>query len=64
MAKILELVGFAPAIPFWKAKVESGKEKETKDELIAFIEGRVKSIDGLATTEAERKKVTRQWQLR
>lgn len=64
VGRILDVLGFEDAIPFWKSQVEAGNEKDTKKALFAFLDGKTKSIPGLELNPATAKKVVRQWKLR
>jgi exodeoxyribonuclease V alpha subunit len=61
---VLEILGFEAAIPFWKEQVNKGREKETRDGIFAFLDGKAKKIDGLGIDEKLAKGVARQWKLK
>lgn len=63
MAKILDVLGFTHAIPFWKQQVLKGKEKETRDAIFDFLDKK-EPVPGLKVPDAVAKGVIRQWQLR
>lgn len=64
VGQILDVLGFQDAIPFWKNRAEAGNEKDAKDALFAFLDGRAKSVPGLKIQDATAKQVIRQWKLK
>ncbi|MDD3653113.1 MAG: ATP-binding domain-containing protein [Desulfotomaculaceae bacterium] len=64
LAKALDYLKFQEAIPYFKAEVLAGREKEAKTIIFEFLEGQVKSIPGLQLTEDREKKIIRQWMLK
>lgn len=63
MPALLETLGFEAAIPYWKERAAGGKEKETRDALFAFLDGKSKTLDGLAVDEKAAKGIVREWKL-
>jgi ATP-dependent exoDNAse (exonuclease V) alpha subunit len=64
MTKVLDYLDFKDAIPFYKVLTEAGKEKETKDRIFAFLEGKLASITGLKFSQKNPDDIRRQWSLR
>lgn len=64
MAKVLNLLGFEQAIPYWKVQVERGKEQPTKDALFAWLSGKQTALPGLKVSDADQKRILRQWKLK
>lgn len=64
LARVLDYIGFWEAIPFLKAQVAAGKEKETKEMVFNYLDGGIKTIRGLDISKARAKKIIRQWRLK
>lgn len=64
LTKVLDHLDFKEAIPYFKAEVMAGREKETKDNLFAYLEGKSKSNLGMTLSKDREKKVLRQWKLK
>lgn len=64
MPQVMATLGLDGAIPFWKAQVLAGKEQETRDVVMEFLQGKRKAIPGLKLDEKQVKNVHKQWKLR
>jgi len=64
MTKVLDLLGFQDAIPYFRAAVENGREQETRDALFGCLDQTVPASHGLTVSADTAKKVQRQWKLR
>lgn len=63
LAKVLDYLNFGDAIPFLKTQVAAGKEQETKEAILDFLDGKIQAIKGLNLSTENEKKVLRQWKL-
>ena len=64
MPQVMATLGLEEAIPFWKAQVLAGKEQETRDAIMEFLQGKRKSVPALKLDEKQVKNVHKQWKLR
>lgn len=64
LPKVLDYIGFEPAIPYFKSEVERGREREAYTRIIAYLDGKAVDIPGLMIDAELAHKVRRQWQLR
>ncbi len=64
LAKVMDCLDFKESIPYLKAEVAAGREKEAKDILFSFLEGQTKSIPDISLSKERQKKILRQWKLR
>lgn len=63
-SKILEYLGFQDAIKHFKSEATNNREKEAKESIFSFLNGRIKSIPGLKISDEVQKKIQRQWKLK
>lgn len=63
LLRVWESLGFREAIPFCKAEIEKGNERQVKDSLFNLLYGKVDIVDGLQITASRLHDVRRQWQL-
>ncbi|MFI5454095.1 MAG: AAA family ATPase [Isosphaerales bacterium] len=64
LTKVLDYLEFSPAIMPYRKQVERGDEKDARDALFAFLDGRSKAIPWVTLTPEEAKRVVRQWKLK
>lgn len=63
LLRVLEFLEFREAIPYAKAQIERGQEREAKEALFALLHGNVGSVNSLALSDSRLRDVQRQWQL-
>jgi exodeoxyribonuclease V alpha subunit len=64
MPQVMTILGLEAGIPFWKAQVLAGKEQETRNSIVAFLEGKNKSIPGLKLDDQQIRNAQKQWKLK
>ena len=64
LTKVLDYLEFRPAILPYRKQVEEGKEKEARDALFAFLDGRSNAIPWVQLKPEEATRVVRQWKLK
>lgn len=63
-SKVLDYLEFQDAIKYFKIEVANNKEKEAKESVFSFLNGKIKSIPGLKLSDDVQKKIQRQWMLK
>jgi len=64
MPQVMTVLGLEDAIPFWKKQVLAGKEQETRDAIMSFLQGKLKAIPGLKLEDKQAKNIHKQWKLK
>lgn len=64
MPAVLEVLSFENAISLFRRRALDGDEVEIKEEVFAFLEGKVDAISGLKLAEADVRRIRRRWNLR
>jgi exodeoxyribonuclease V alpha subunit len=63
MPAVLDHLGFAPAISFFKEATERGHEREAAEGLIRLLDGELDTLSGLSVSAAQLQSVQRRWLL-
>lgn len=64
MTKVLQLLDFTPAIPYFKKAVLEDTEKEAYAALFGFLDGTIQHVEGLSLDAKAAKTARRQWALK
>lgn len=64
MPRVLQHIGFADAIPFFKKSHDGRRQREAATAIFDWLEGRTKELEGLAVPVDTAKRVRRQWRLK